>query len=146
MGKISEPQKYQSSFGSHLRRRKQIDVSLMGESMTQQHYKDTCDINKILSNIVKSGQSLPNVQVTDEILDLANIPSYQESLNLVIQAEQKFMQLDPKIRLRFANDPGRFLKFVSDPKNADEMYSLGLAVKKEAPPTLEQTPANEAKA
>lgn len=114
-------------------------------SLTQQSFRETCDINHILSRLVKTGQQLPTVQITDEILDLSGIPTYQESLNLVIAAESKFMQLDPKIRLRFNNDPAKFLSFASNPANQDEMYALGMAIKPVPPaPSSDKDP--EAKA
>lgn len=44
-------------------------------------------------------------------------------------AQEQFAALSSKIRKRFNNDPVELLKFVSDAKNLEEMYELGLAVK-----------------
>lgn len=59
--------------------------------------------------------------------DFANPLSYQESLNLVIHAQEQFNSLSSRVRERFANDPQKFLEFTSNPENAEEMVKLGLA-------------------
>jgi len=57
---------------------------------------------------------------------------YHEALNIVADAESMFEELPSTIRAQFENDPHKFLEFVQDPNNLDEMRELGLA----KPPTL----------
>ena len=45
-----------------------------------------------------------------------------------------FDGLDAFVRARFQNDPAQFLEFVSDPKNAQEMTSLGIVTGKKSKP------------
>lgn len=54
--------------------------------------------------------------------------SYHEAKNLIINAENQFNSLDAAVRIKFENDPAQFLSFVEDPKNAQELVKLGLAV------------------
>ena len=49
-------------------------------------------------------------------------------MNLIVQADQAFMELPADVRLRFNNDAGSFVDFASDPDNLDEMRELGLAI------------------
>lgn len=95
------------------------------KSLTQQHLADECDINKLVERFVVTGEipqrSMPPLQG-----DFTNAPTYQEALNLMIEAKQSFMQLDAKMRARFDNDPALFIDFCSDEANRDEMRQLGL--------------------
>lgn len=72
--------------------------------------------------------------------DFSDPVSYQDSLNLVLFAQQQFEALDSRVRERFLNDPARFLEFTNDPKNMDEMIQLGLAIPRQ---TNEQIKTNE---
>lgn len=95
-------------------------------TLAQQHFKDDCDVNVIVSRFIKTGQ-LPQVTAQAMYGDFLDAPnSYQDALNAVIQAQDGFDELPAKLRERFANDPYELLKFVSDEKNRDEAISLGL--------------------
>lgn len=106
------------------------------ESLTKQSFKEECDINVILRRFEQTGQA-PELRQQGHYGDFSDVPTYQESLNIVIQAHEMFDAQPSKIRDRFANDPIKFLEFVNDPQNKDEMYTLGLAVK---PTTSHQSP------
>lgn len=100
------------------------------DGKTQQQFTQECDPNFILDRFVKGGDISLN---TREPLygDFTNVPSsYHEALNYVAAAKQSFMQLDAKLRAKFDNDPGVFIDWCADPKNAEEMISLGLATPK----------------
>lgn len=111
------------------------------KTLAQQHMADECDINKLVERFVVTGElpqrSLPPLQG-----DFTNIPTYQEALNLMIEANQSFMQLPANVRNRFENDPGQFVAFVSDEANRDEMRRMGLW-SKEAVQAFEEKAAAE---
>lgn len=96
-------------------------------SITEQHHKDECDIHKILRRYDKQGLITHVNQAKAKYGDYSEVNEYQEALNLVIQAKADFMALPSQIRSRFANDPGVFLEFATNPANADELVKLGLA-------------------
>lgn len=102
-------------------------------SMTDQSYKNSCDINVILAMYRKAGQPLPGSTDPELYGDFSKLPSFQNAQNLIIRAQEQFDGLDARVRRRFDNDPAQFLKFVNDPKNDSEMYDLGLKVKPPAP-------------
>lgn len=100
----------------------------VGISMTHQSMAAECDINKIMLKWQKTGILEHRNTFEGQYGDFTETPQdYHESMNAVLAAEDMFSTLPSQIRKRFANDPGLFLEFVSDPENAAEMVSLGLA-------------------
>lgn len=95
-------------------------------SRTKQEFVREADINNIIKRYRVTGlmRQLPLQPIYG---DFTNIPSYQESLNIVIRGQEAFARLPSDLRTRFNNDPSEFLEFMSDPKNEDEIYELGLA-------------------
>ena len=101
--------------------------SVSGESRTKQSFKDECDINNILRKYQKTGLLTHVASYAGRYEELPSDVDYQESLNAIISAEAAFMSLPSGLRLRFGNDPGEFLQFVSNPANSNELVELGLA-------------------
>jgi len=111
-------------------------VTLDGEpepSLTVQSELAATDINNIVEKHTKTGL-LPVMTQSPVFGDVSSAPTYQESLNVVIEAQKLFMGLDAKIRKEFDNDPAQFLAFVDDPKNADRLIEMGLREAPEPPP------------
>ena len=100
-----------------------------GASLTKQAEKDDTDINLILKKYNRTGL-MPHVNMLQGMYgDFSTANDYHASLNAVQRAQDAFMALPATIRSRFDNDPAAFLEFMSDDKNLDEAYSLGLAVR-----------------
>lgn len=95
------------------------------KSLTQQHLADECNINILVERFVVSGE-MPQLKVPPLQGDFTEAPTYQEALNLMLEANQSFMQLPAKIRSRFDNDAGQFVAFCSDEGNRDEIRRMGL--------------------
>lgn len=101
--------------------------------LTKQSEKDSCDINQILKRYERTG-SLPDLIRSDgHFADYSEVLDYQEACELIRHAEYQFAALDAPIRNRFANDPGNFLAFATDPRNREEMGKLGLLKESPAP-------------
>jgi phage internal scaffolding protein len=98
-----------------------------GPGLAQQHFKDECDVNRILSKYQKTGLIDHVNRFQGDYADLSAVPDFQESLNAVIDAQEAFMTLPSSIRKQFDNDPVAFLDFVHNPDNKDEMIKMGLA-------------------
>lgn len=105
--------------------------------MCQQQFKEDCDVNLIMEKFLKTGQ-ITHTRPPGYYMDLVDLPDYQESLNAVIEAGNRFMELPAKIRLKFDNDPGKFIAYLENPENDKEAISLGLKVPVEKDPVLEQ--------
>lgn len=100
-------------------------------SMTQQQFKDECDINNIISKYQKTGTITHLRRTEGQYLDMSEISDYQTSLNKVIEANRLFDELPSEVRLRFGNDPAQFINFCENPeKNYEEGVKLGLFNKK----------------
>lgn len=118
-------------------RRKDGSIGVMTlngeESMTQQQFKDECDINNIIKAhggdmrmlpphvFVKSGRGVYG--------DFSDTKDFQQSLHTIMDAESAFMTLDAKIRAKFENDPQKLFQFLNKKENFNEAVSLGLIEK-----------------
>lgn len=110
-----------------------------GPVMAQQQFKAECDINNIVNNYAKTGLLPQNIKSGGQFADFSNIRDYQGMLDTILQAENTFMQLDPQIRSRFENNPGKLIEFIQKKQNYDEGVKLGLF----NPKDLQQPNTNE---
>jgi phage internal scaffolding protein len=94
-------------------------------TLTQQHFKDECDINNILRQFNITGL-LPESTLSPRYGDFTGITDYHSALNQVIAAEHEFMALPAQIRSRFDNDPAKLIDFLENSENIDEAVKLGL--------------------
>lgn len=98
-------------------------------SMTEQSYKDDCDINVILKRY--NGQlGLGNMSEFQEYYasnfeDVSAAVDLQEAYRQVAAAREAFDAMPSDIRSRFANDPVEMLAFLGDARNRDEAVKLG---------------------
>lgn len=107
------------------------------EDVAIQSAKDECDINTIVRRFGVTGQlpqglAMPTFAVFEEIFD------FQSAMNAINEATDSFMALPADVRGRFQNDPHEFVNYASDPKNAEELTRMGLAITK---PIVDNTPA-----
>lgn len=95
------------------------------ETLTQQQFKDECDINEIVRRFGLTGE-LPQDLRVPVSGDFTGITDFQSAMQAVRQAQEAFMELPGELRLRFANDPQRLLEFMEDSSNLEEARRLGL--------------------
>jgi len=106
--------------GAYLDRVNQKHISSSPTTKTKQSFKDEVDVNNIIRRFQKTGE-LPAASRVPRYEDFSNVPSYQDALNFVAGVNDAFLELPSRIRNQFSNDPGAYLDFVSDPKNADAL-------------------------
>ncbi len=113
------------------RKREDFQTVFTEPSRTKQAFKEECDVNKIMQRFKKvcgaEYLSKYNAYAGGEFGDFSDVVDYRSAIDSVRQAEATFGALPSIVRRRFGNDPAEFLDFVQDPKNLDEMRSLGLA-------------------
>jgi len=95
-------------------------------SLTQQQFKEECDINNIILKHAKTGEYTHVSKKMGMYGDFTKIQDYQSMVDTVIKAEEAFMSLPATTRARFSNDPGKLLEFLQDDKNKEEGIKLGL--------------------
>lgn len=104
----------------------QVGLEFTEPSMTEQHFKDECDINTIVSQYQQTGV-LPCGNREPLFGDFAEFPQdLQSSQKYFDDAQERFMQLDAKIRKEFDNDPVKLLQFIADSNNRERAIELGL--------------------
>lgn len=106
----------------------EIDDQDPVENVTQQQFKDECDINTIIERFGLTGE-LPMTRQMPVSGDFTGVSDFQSAMQLVRQAEEAFMELPAKVRAEFRNDPQAVLEFLDDEKNRERAVELGLLPK-----------------
>jgi phage internal scaffolding protein len=108
-------------------------------TLAQQHARDECDINTIVRRFGLTGE-LPNNVRVPRYGDFTAVSDYQTAMNMVIEANEAFMQLPAEVRSRFNNDPGALVDFISDDSNRAEAEKLGLVTGSSSEPVSNPAP------
>lgn len=95
-------------------------------SMTDQSYKDDCDVNVIIDRYLKTGQISHLAKYRGQYADVSQITDLQGAMDTVKKAGEAFMSLPAQLRKKLNNDPQEFIKYMQDPKNLEESIELGL--------------------
>lgn len=120
-----------------------VPVDNFDPSLTQQHFKDECDINYIMRRYRETGflvDPLKSATAKPQFGDFSTAFDFHEAQNVIAKANEAFAALPSEVRKRFANDPGEFLAFMEDERNIDEAVKLGLV---EKPPVKAELPPEE---
>lgn len=112
-----------------------------GPGKTKQSFANESDINLLMARY-KSVDNLPGiVQRMPQYGDYSNVADFQTAQNQVAKAKEVFAEIPSNIRDLVGNDPGRFIEFVSDPNNEQQLIALGLAEATTVPTPRTETPA-----
>lgn len=103
-------------------------------SLTQQQYKDECDINVIMKRYSTTGLLPLGTTKTEVYDDFSQAGDYLEAMLILKNAQDQFNELEANVRLRFHNDPAEFLEFVHNPDNLEEARKLGMLTAQAPPP------------
>jgi len=109
-----------------IQKRKRVQTTIQGPSMTQQQFKNQCDINQIIKKYEKTGMITHLNNNQGNYADFTNIKDFQTNLNMVINAQSSFDALPSEIRKRFGNNPSNLIDFVQNNSNYEEAVKLGL--------------------
>ena len=94
--------------------------------LTKQSFVENCDINRIMDR-AKKGASLSHLaNFKGEYGDFSdwNEHTYEDMCNDMARAQTIFNDLPAELRNEFDNNPGKFLGFVNDPKNAERLEEI----------------------
>jgi phage internal scaffolding protein len=141
MSKKVEPQ-FRSAYGDRIK----VPYICEGESLTQQHFQDECDIKTIIKKHDRTGLISHIQRGVAHYGDYSEVNEYREALDIINNADASFAGLPAQVRKYFNNDAGEFFEFATDPANADKMVELGLAPSPapvfEQPETAPEKPAD----
>lgn len=124
MNKKSKMEKvitFRSAYDPH----KKYVFKTVGESLTQQHFKEECDVINIIKKHDRNGIIEHVQRGKARYGDFSEVADYREALDLVRDAQNEFMTIPSDIRKKFDNDPGKFYEFVSNPENKEELKEMG---------------------
>lgn len=101
-------------------------------SLTQQEFKESCDINNILAKFavqaqalgVEPSQLMPQDQGTYG--DFSNLDDFQTAQNKIAFLNDQFSNLPSDVRRKFGDDLNTFIGAISDPNRIDELGDLGV--------------------
>ena len=110
-----------------------VTYKCTGEIKTKQDFKDDVVMSSIMKKYRETGIIAHQSLVQGRYGDYVDAPEYDEAMNKIVAANDMFESLPADIRDRFNNSPEKFLEFVHDPDNEDEMRKLGLLNKKDSP-------------
>lgn len=116
-------------FFTKYRRGVNPSVRFTHPTLTEQHHKDDCDINKILDRYARVGAgALEGVAIRNgQYLDVTGAPmSAHEMYTRTAEMRQNFELLPAKTREFFRNSPENMYDWLADPANADQAVEMGL--------------------
>lgn len=101
-------------------------------SLTQQEFKESCDINNILAKFavqaqalgVEPSQLMPQDQGTYG--DFSNLDDFQTAQNKIAFLNDQFSNLPSDVRRKFGDDLNTFIGALSYPNRIDELGELGV--------------------
>jgi phage internal scaffolding protein len=96
-----------------------------GEGLTEQAQKDQCDINLILEDYSRTG-FMRHAKQNEGKYDDVSALDFQEAMITVANVKSMFEGLPSEIRKEFGHDPSKFLQYVQDPKNEEELAKRGI--------------------
>lgn len=138
------------------RRYPRLQIDTGTESLTEQHHKESCDVNTIVRRFAENGV-IDHINTNLPRYDYATATTFDEAARMVKAAEEQFGTLPAKVRAHFQNDTATYLDALTDPEQVKDLQMLGLipktpeidsqtlAIIKETPPIQKETPPVENK-
>lgn len=93
------------------------------DGMTDQSYKDSTDINKIIAKHARAGTLSMLAEHKGQFGDFADF-DFVTAQNTIARAKSIFHGLPGEVRREFNNDPAQFFAYVNDPANKDRLEQL----------------------
>lgn len=122
------------------RKHDRVTIDCGKELITKQAHKAECDIHNILKQYQRTGIITHVSNARPFYADLPDSMDYQESLHIIMQAEQAFAALPASVRDHFRNDPQLFLAAFTDPAQEGYLRENGFLKPKEASDLPSATP------
>ena len=108
------------------------------KTRTKMEFAAEADINTIMRRYTQTGE-IPE-GITGVYGDFSEAPDFVEAQIVIARADAQFSSLPAEVRGRFDNDPVKFLEFVHQEGNLEELQKMGL-LSKEASDRLDAVKA-----
>lgn len=128
------------SFGGSFVQHDPVDLDFPDDGMTRQEFAEECDINALMARYQKTGLLPQDPNRRPIYGEFADLPSFMEAQQILMDANDAFMALPAVVRRQFENDPAKFVAFAEDEKNIDQLRVWGLAEPLDEPKAPEEPP------
>lgn len=102
-------------------------------SLTQQSFKQECDLNVLMSRFKKNCGvdylTRYNGYMSGQFGDFSEVVDYRSALEQLQKAEEVFMSMPAKARAYFQNDCALFLDALHDSSRVEELQGVGILQK-----------------
>lgn len=106
--------------------RKRLTIDCSHDGRTEQCHTSECEIGAIMRKYEKTGLISHTANVSADYRDVSGAEDYLSSMTKVMNANAAFATLSSRLRLKFDNDPSKFVEYINNADNLDEMIELGL--------------------
>ncbi|AXL14605.1 internal scaffolding protein [Microviridae sp.] len=107
------------------RRRVSLDFS-NSESLTEQCHKDEVKIQNIMRKASREGIVRHVSKYQGQYMDMVSAPDFYEAQIQLANAQSMFETVPAQIRAEFDNDPGKYIDFMQNPENRENIEKMGL--------------------
>jgi len=117
-----------------IRKRVQLKIPKDEVIRVEQSHKDEVNINNIVKrhgmDLIAKTSALQQFKYDDNPNN-----NFQETMNMILKAQDSFSSVPSDIRKQFDNDPAKFMDFIHNGDNQEQLIEWGLA---KAPPETPQ--------
>lgn len=93
-----------------------------GNSKTQQHFKDSADVNNIVAHFLSTGVDPHEDRKLKQQFGYASSLDFSEAMRNIAEINTAFAELPSDERMTFGNDPSRWIgHLTTPPPEADEI-------------------------
>lgn len=110
-----------------------------GESKTQQHFKDSCNVNNIVAHYRATGIDPHADRLKQQTFGYATSKSFLEASRDIAEIRSAFQDLAAEERAQFGNDAGLWLDSLTVPITIDDL-NVEPDVPEDVSPPAEPTP------
>jgi len=101
-------------------KKRKYSIDFGKESLTQQGFKDSCDVNNILKAYANTGFDPFESRKQQMRFGHATSKSFSEAMQQVAEINSAFSELPAKVRQSFHNDPQEWIDHLSTPQATPE--------------------------
>lgn len=101
-----------------------VGIKFVRPSLTQQHFREECDVNRIAARYIQTGV-LPDNERPVFFGDISQVPvDLMDAYRAIELAEDNFMRLPADVRKSIDNDPARLVDWIVGNRDAAVRYGL----------------------
>lgn len=115
---------------NHHELRRDVSIDCSSPVLTDQSFKNACDVNVIMANYAKTGMLSHTTTIEPKFIDNTSIPTLEHAFDIVNRAEDAFYSLPPDIRRLMDNDPSQLESFIANDNNRDILIKNGVLIAK----------------